>query len=423
MDRSYCLKNNVTVRREFFGCIVCNASSGQYFQFNSDAFQILKQLSNSETVTTLKNKLLLAGLLINDDDLYSFIDELDSKELIHECADGAGATIIENSDICLRNDCLSSPVTCTIYITEFCSKQCKHCVTISSPHVTQEDDLDLSDWIAVLHKLKDWGVFSLVFTGGEPLFKKDIFSILKKADELDFSISLLTDFDGITQKHISKLKEFKNLNNIQTSLDGAKEETHDFVRGRGSYKKTIKRMKLFSDNDLPFTISSAIHKGNINEIEGIVSEYFKYNTRYLYLNPVAPYGRAAKEMNQLILEDHELKQLAYKYYKVISRNKVNSGNAFWQNLTDKDVINPDFHPYENCLTAMSIGAYVFSINSKGDCYLDSKMKSVKLLKLGNIQSDDPVDMWNDSRLDVLRKNFNGGNSSFIDHELVSTLVT
>src|SRR5262249_12052286 len=144
-------------------------------------------------------------------------------------------------------------------------------------------------------------------------------------------------------------------------------------------------------------------KRNIDEIDEIAAIYHQYNARHLYLNPLAPYGRAKDALTYLVLDDSQLKYLALKYYQLIATKGIHSGNAFWQGLTYPDVMKPDFHPFKECLHAMSTGSFLLSIGSKGQCFLDSKMKSEGVLPLGNALGRDFDEMWHDSRLPVLRQ--------------------
>ena len=420
MTTKYILDENVTVRNEHFGCLVCDTSSGRYFQFNEDAFNIFKELTSPKSINDLCSSLNEKGCSISPDGLRVFLDNLLEKRLLilNPLVTHSVPLIVEKPKSTLPDNCLSAPASCTIYITDFCLKQCLHCVTRSSPSISQANDLPPEQWHKIFKSLREWGVVSLVFTGGEPLMKVGIYETLAYANELGFNISLLTDFDGMKQSDIDKLRALAHLNDIQTSLDGATEETHDYIRGTGSFKKTLRRLELLQNNGLSFTISTSINKLNIKEIDGIIELYKKYGATYLYMNPVAPYGRAKEAMQDLILNENELKALAYRYYLAVSSEGVNSGNAYWQTLTDEDVFQDSFHPYKDCLSAMSIGAYVFSINAKGDCYLDSKMKSEGLLCLGNVLSHDLAQMWLDPRLEYLRKHYHSGSGAFVDHKEV-----
>ena len=68
----------------------------------------------------------------------------------------------------------------------------------------------------------------------------------------------------------NKLKELINvgLNYIQVSVDGI-EEQHDYIRGKGTYKKTIEKMKMINtySDKIKLHISSVVSQKNIDYME------------------------------------------------------------------------------------------------------------------------------------------------------------
>lgn len=421
MTRAYSLKGDVTVRNESFGCLVCDTSRGCYFQYDHDAFAVLQTLDTARTQPEIVAELEARGCTIIPEELSQFLNKLDQEKLLSESEDPGQPTMVYRK--APPTNCLSAPASCTIYITDFCPKRCRHCVTRSAPTVSQFGDLTPDQWSGVFQRLRKWGVMSLVFTGGEPLAKSGIFDILRMADDLRFNITLLTDFDGFSATHGGMIRSLRHINDLQTSLDGGTAATHDFVRGEGSFRRTLGRLAVLRDSGIPFTISCAVHKRNLHEIDLVVDIYKEYRARALYLNPVAPYGRAQDEMRELLLDDGELKYLAERYRKAVHEEGVYTGNAFWETLSAEEARSPDFHPFKSSLTAMSIGASVLSISSKGECHLDSKMKSEGLLRLGNVLTDDLAHMWADPRLDKLRVTYQGGQGAFVDHSYVLTVVS
>jgi MoaA/NifB/PqqE/SkfB family radical SAM enzyme len=417
MIQRYVLSKSIILRKEWFGCLVCDVTNGHFYQYNNDAFLILKEIKTPRTIGELKQILRKKELKILKEDLIFFLQEMYQNGIAIKSNKPQKALVFFENNKNLRKDCLVSPSSVTIYITNICTKACKHCVNKSSPSVNQKDEYSLEEWSIILQKLRDFGVCNLVFTGGEPLLKDNIFEILKKADELKFSISLLTDFDDLNKDHIVKLKSLSYLSYIQVSLDGSSKKNHDFIRGRGSFEKAIQRMRLLQKHNIAYTISTTINNKNINEIDEIVTLSKKYGAEHLYLNPLAPYGRAKEILSSWLLSDDQLYWLGKKYLKLTADNKIDPGNPFWKENIEK-INDANFHPFKGALTAVSLGIYNFSIGSKGECYLDSKMKAENILYLGNALSDDIKAMWYHPKLDFLRSHYSPNFFAFIDQSLV-----
>lgn len=398
----YALSKGSILRHEWFGCLCYQAYSGRFWQLNKDAFEILRCLKFPMTAGELKYNLNKNDLDISDQELFKFLSIYKSQGLISQRDEASEILIFNENQIDFREDCLSAPSTVTIYITDYCPKCCRHCATNAHMRINQDQELKLDDWVEVLIKLREAGVLVLVFSGGEPLAVPGIENILKLADDMQFGLSLLTDYDDVSNHQITSLSSLRHPLNIQTSLDGAKADTHDFIRGKGSFVKTLRRLKLFQSAGIIFSVSVSVHKKNISELNEIADLAYTHGASYIYLNAVAPYGRAKETMVDLLLDDDELKFMAQACLRWTTGNKIKLRNPYWiKNL--HRINDGSFHPFRDTLSAMSLGIYNFTINSRGKCYLDAKQRAEDFLFLGDIRKDDIYDMWNDPRLDELRK--------------------
>ncbi len=417
MTRALTLSGDLLMRKEWFGCLLCNTSDGQYYQFNEDAFEVFRALATPQTVRELRSRLDMQSLEISVADPEVFLDRAAELSLLVRATEPQGAFVFYGDRRKFRRDCLVAPSSATICVTDFCPKTCTHCVTRSSPFVDRTGELSAVQWCGVLQQLRDFGVFGVVVTGGEPLVKQGIFEVLQEADRLKFTISLLTDFDGITAEHVARLKTLRRLNDLQVSLDGGTPETHDAIRGKGAFHRALRRMRLLREHSVRYTISCTVNNRNIHEIDRVVQICREYGAAYLYLNPLAPYGRAKEMMRDALLSDDQLRWLAREYARLVSGGIVNAGNPFWDSLRPDD-LGESFHPFRGAATAITIGVYNLAIGSRGDCYLDSKMKSEGLLRLGNVCTDDLESMWVDPRLDRLRARFSPDRFTYADEAVL-----
>lgn len=419
----YVLSEGTVLRREWFGCLCYQSYNGNFWQFNEDAFEILRHLKNPVSLVELKNSLYSKEMMIDNQALQEYLDSCELQGLISQREEASEIILINEGKTDFRKDCLSVPSSVTIYITDFCPKCCRHCATNAHDRINIKDELMFSDWVKILQILREAGVMVLVFSGGEPLAIEHTEKILKLADDMQFGLSILTDYDSISNQQISNLKSLKHPLNIQTSLDGAVAETHDFLRGKGSFVKTLNRFQKLKNAGMIFTVSVSVHKKNIGELEEIADLANRYGASFIYLNAVAPYGRAKETMKDYLLDEADLKLMAQTCLRWAAGNKIKSRNPFW-GLNLDHLGDDDFHPFSGTLNAMSLGIYNFTINSKGNCYLDAKQRAEDFLFLGNILETDFREMWSDPRLDVLRsmksqEMFTYANQSKIEAALAS----
>lgn len=170
---------------------------------------------------------------------------------------------------CLRNlpsqfdgSIMPKPDAVDIYQTFRCNLRCKQC----NSYKRNSGELDTDRWREIIVKLKSWlGDFRLRVCGGEPFLREDLLEVITFAHRLGIATVVTTNgtlIDGSISEKIIK----SGLDFISISLDGIKEDTHDFLRGvPGAYKKAIQAIKLLKD-EISVQICTTITNYNLDEI-------------------------------------------------------------------------------------------------------------------------------------------------------------
>lgn len=150
----------------------------------------------------------------------------------------------------------------TIDVTSKCNLRCKHC------RVNEiEYDMPLEEIKTAFKKLSDFKPRGVFISGGEPLIREDIVDIVKESKKLAPVTVLNTNSLLLTEKNLKDLIE-AGLNYIQVSVDGI-EEQHDYIRGKGTYRKTIEKLKMINkySDKIKLHISSVVSLKNIDYME------------------------------------------------------------------------------------------------------------------------------------------------------------
>ena len=150
----------------------------------------------------------------------------------------------------------------TIDITSRCNLRCKHCRLNEIEH-----DLSLDEIKTIFKKLKKFRPRGVFISGGEPLTRNDIVEVIKASKKLAPLTILNTNSLLLTEDLLNDLID-AGLNYIQVSLDGI-EEKHDYIRGKGTYKKTIEKMRLINKykDKIHLHINSVVSKVNLDSME------------------------------------------------------------------------------------------------------------------------------------------------------------
>lgn len=160
------------------------------------------------------------------------------------------------------------PIFIYYTLTKACNLTCLHCIrtnTTNKTSVNDEQSMRLNNALPVLESLSNFYPNStLVLTGGEPTLYSGYEKVILKSIQLFKSVVLTSNgiFSEKTEKTLASFTKYPNFS-IQISLDGDK-TTHNYIRGKGSFEKTILRIKQLSDEGRKnsISISSTVNKFN-----------------------------------------------------------------------------------------------------------------------------------------------------------------
>lgn len=175
---------------------------------------------------------------------------------------------------------LNGPMLGVLILTYQCNQQCIMCDLwrpLESCKKMNKEALTIEEWEKVIDDLVDMGASAVIFSGGEPLLKKDILILIKYAKERGLLTNISTNGILLEPELIKQLLDV-GLDEVNISLDGINASTHDKIRGSpGSYEKTIRAIRNISllrenhQNRILLTVTCSISEINLNEVIELVS--------------------------------------------------------------------------------------------------------------------------------------------------------
>ncbi len=155
--------------------------------------------------------------------------------------------------------------------TRACKLSCVHCraSAIREPlpgQLTTEQGRKLIEQVASFGKPGP----TMIFTGGDPLLRDDLFELLGHATELGvrFAVSPAAS-DLLTYDKLRRLKEAGAVA-ISLSLDGASEETHDAIRREaGTFRRTVQAARDAASLGLNAQVNTTVMSNNFGELPKI----------------------------------------------------------------------------------------------------------------------------------------------------------
>lgn len=162
------------------------------------------------------------------------------------------------------------PVLVSFSVTRQCNLRCRHCYS-ESTETSHPDELTTSEAKRVIAEIAEAGARLLIFDGGEPLLRPDIYELIRHARDVGLRPLMGTNATLITPAVAQELKE-AGIRTLAISIDGADAETHDGLRGvDGAWHKAMEGIANARQAGIPFQIGPCIHRGNLSQFSDIVA--------------------------------------------------------------------------------------------------------------------------------------------------------
>jgi radical SAM protein with 4Fe4S-binding SPASM domain len=141
-------------------------------------------------------------------------------------------------------------------------------------------------------QLAGLGSFRLGLTGGEPLMRKDLLDILDSATGHGLHPCLTTNALLLNERLARELGR-RELVWLNVSLEGARAESNDAVRGQGVFDRVIEKLELLGRH-ARFTLAFTLTRNNLAEVEACVELARRVGAHTAVFRPLYPVGIAAR---------------------------------------------------------------------------------------------------------------------------------
>lgn len=222
------------------------------------------------------------------------------------------------------------------HVTERCNLRCAHCYQEGY----SGEDLPFEDLLKVLRQYTDlldcwrqapWSTRvhgHITVTGGEPFVRADFFDLLEvfAANHRQFSFAILTNgslIDAATAHRLRKLRPAY----VQVSVDGS-QTTHDSIRGRGNFERTVAAIKCLVRQGIRTMISFSAHRGNFREFPEVCRLGRKLRVSRVWADRVVPWG-SGEELRQQVLTPEE----TCEFFNLMHEARCEAA-ALWFNRTE-----------------------------------------------------------------------------------------
>lgn len=299
-----------------------------------------------------------------------------------------------------------SPFIVIWELTRACALRCLHC-RAEAQYYRHPDELTTEEGKHLIDQIAKMDNPILVFTGGDPLMRPDLYEFIEYAVQKGLRVSMTPSATPkVTRKAMEKAKE-AGLSRWAFSLDGPNEDIHDFFRGvKGSYQRTIKAIQYLHDLELPIQINTVVSRFNLDVLEEMAARVKELDAVLWSVFFLIPTGRASN-LVPISPEDHEkvLQWLADLKDRVPYDIKTTEAPFYRRILEQKGakekhlrLVRDDVRPFVD-----GIGRAPFAVNDgKGFVFIshigDVFPSGFLPIKCGNVRETDLQTIYRDNKV-------------------------
>ncbi|WP_027183413.1 radical SAM/SPASM domain-containing protein [Desulfovibrio inopinatus] len=162
------------------------------------------------------------------------------------------------------------------HITSACGNRCRHCY-MYDPKTYQkerENELGGKELFDILNRIEDFehqwnaSIKGFALTGGDPLLKPEWPELVAELKRRGKTVVMMGTPETLTHDNVRRLADL-GVSRYQLSLDGL-ETTHDAIRGRGSFARTVSALRVLREHDLDPQVMFTLHNENRDELIPLV---------------------------------------------------------------------------------------------------------------------------------------------------------
>jgi radical SAM protein with 4Fe4S-binding SPASM domain len=154
-------------------------------------------------------------------------------------------------------------------VTKGCNLRCVHC-RATATELASPSDLPTAQALNIIDQIAAFANPILVLSGGEPLYRPDIFQLARYGTDKGLRVALATNGTLVTKEVAQKIVD-SGVKRVSISLDGANAETHDSFRGiPGAFDAAVYGFKNLKELGMQVKINMTIAKHNAAELPAVL---------------------------------------------------------------------------------------------------------------------------------------------------------
>jgi len=285
-------------------------------------------------------------------------------------------------------------------ITRACNLACRHCYISARPSSSSKE-LSENEARKVIDGLLEIGTGVVLFSGGEPLLRKDIFSLIRYASSKGLRCALSSNGTLITKDMAKRLKDC-GIIYIGISIDGNK-NVHNRFRGKNCFELALSGLRYSRDTGIPVGVRFTINRENYRTLPEVLAMVVEERIPRFCMYHLVYTGRAVKELDisnrvRRRMVDYLIRQtqmFADKDLEILTVDNPCDGIYLYKHIVERfpyrrqGILEELVSGHGRC----SAGERILSISPEGEVFA---CQFWSYRSLGNIRERNIMDVWKDS---------------------------
>lgn len=197
-------------------------------------------------------------------------------------------------------------------VTKGCNLRCIHCRATAS-ELSSPLDLHTDEALNLIEQVSQYAPI-LVLSGGEPLFRRDLFELASYASARGLRVALATN-GTLVSKEIARRILASGVRRVAISLDGANAKTHDAFRGiPGAFEAALEGFRNLRALGMSLQINMTIARHNAHQLPAVLDLAKKLGADALHTFLLVPVGCGLNIADQQMLPAGEYEKILHWFY-------------------------------------------------------------------------------------------------------------
>ena len=198
-------------------------------------------------------------------------------------------------------------------VTKGCNLRCIHC-RATATELMSPNDLPTKKALDIISQIADFGNPILVLSGGEPLYRADIFELAEYATSRGLRTALATNGTLVTKDVAQKIKK-AGIKRVSISLDGSDAITHDTFRGiPGAFDAAIYGMRNLQQVGVSVQINTTIARHNAHQLPAVLELARNLGADALHTFLLVPVGCGVDIAEEQMVPPEEYERMLNWFY-------------------------------------------------------------------------------------------------------------